>query len=279
VAVPTSCKEKLRRATELIDSLETEADAIFGSRDYLRPFLESKGGFGYGFEVKKQPPWDRWSVLATEIVHHLRSALDQLAWALSIQHSGPAPTVLTPAWRGVEFPIYTRRELFYSGDGSLHKKHAGRDLHFVDPRSVSLFDGLQPFHTSRPERHSLAVLQELWNLDKHRGLPLVAMMSPRGAVSARVLGMTGRSRAKVVPIPLPDRVVLAQLRQIQGTGPVPADMNVGARFKIDFDVMLTGRIAFAPGPPAFGGDLIKKLRTLHRATQRTIDTICRPRLI
>jgi len=125
VEVPTGFEEKLLRADELISLLDEETSAIFGSRDYLRPFIGGARGIGYGFEVIAQPPWQRWSVIVGEVVHDLRSALDQLAWAASLEWSGPAPEPLTGRWRQVSFPVCLVREDLFAHDGSLNIAKSG----------------------------------------------------------------------------------------------------------------------------------------------------------
>jgi len=102
-------------------------------------------------------------------------------------------------------------------------------------------------------------------------------MSPRGAVVAEAEGLIGRSRPKLVPAPLPDRIILASVSRLKGAGLDPQYAE-GDRVNVRMSLSVDARLAFGPGPPAFGGDLVAKLRGLRTATAQTLDTICSPRL-
>lgn len=100
----------------------------------------------------------RVSVIAGEVVHDLRSALDHLAWELVLSHSG-TPTQRDA--RKVQFPIRKKRQE-WSSEYTVTN---------MDPANGALLEPEQPFSSSsNPDSHPLAILQDLSNHDKHRVL-------------------------------------------------------------------------------------------------------------
>lgn len=128
-------------------------------------------------------PHVEWAVMLGNILHNLRSALDVLVWELSVKHQAdrqaqglpaqPAPVeplALGSKWRQVQFPIVTI-ETDWPGE-------CKRRLKLIDQSLVADFLALQPWYTGKnsgrsPEDEWLAVLQELWNRDKHRGVSFI----------------------------------------------------------------------------------------------------------
>src|SRR4051794_32749877 len=53
-------------------------------------------------EVIEEPPLDRWSLVAGDCVHNLRSALDNLIYAIAIYQSRQNPP---PDDKSLQFPI------------------------------------------------------------------------------------------------------------------------------------------------------------------------------
>ena len=82
-----SCRAKTRRAQESIHDLEQEITAFF-QRDpppYKIVKQYQNNGLEYAFLAFGEPEAPlRFAVLAGEIVHHLRSSLDHLVYALII---------------------------------------------------------------------------------------------------------------------------------------------------------------------------------------------------
>ena len=98
----------------------------------------------------------------------MRSALDHLAWALTIHHQRRMPAEPLPLgcscwWRSVAFPIFLNAP----------KTWAPTQLRGVDPVVRDRIRDEQPF-TARNHnealRSDLWVLEELWNRDKHRSV-------------------------------------------------------------------------------------------------------------
>jgi|ERR1700732_254094 len=101
-----------------------------------------------------------FAVVAGEVVHHLRSSLDHLVWALVVQR-GCAP-------KGhVQFPICSTPKKFESA--CKRGKIDG-----ISNAAQAIIQDAQPFRTGQPTNHPLAILQDLNNTDKHKLLLIVS---------------------------------------------------------------------------------------------------------
>ena len=107
--------------------------------------------------VVERPPPLELAVLVGEVVHQLRSALDHVANQL-VRAAGNTPT------RRTAFPVLLRPpDQEFKIDGG------------VDPAALAAVSSFQPYRRGvEPEGHPLAMLNELWNRDKHRNLSLMA---------------------------------------------------------------------------------------------------------
>jgi hypothetical protein len=113
-----------------------------------------------------------------DVVHNLRSALDHLVWQLTIAEGyTPPPNPLPKGsdWRKIGFPIYMN-PYPVNHLGNLipwATSNEPKSLWGIGPRLRAEFQGLQPFnHGQDAPKKPLAVLDELWNIDKHRHLHL-----------------------------------------------------------------------------------------------------------
>lgn len=102
----------------------------------------------------------RAALQASNIVHQLRAALDNLVWDLVILNE-QEPT------RANAFPIRTV-------NNSDSRRDVAKRLAGVDAQHVDVIESLQPWHPWQGEDdldiHPLEQLEELWNVDKHRVL-------------------------------------------------------------------------------------------------------------
>src|SRR5208282_3855961 len=98
-----SCWLKIGRAEEHFQAFQTEHDAWVDTSPYQVVRKRNADGSRHSLlaEVNNPPPLDRWSLIAGDCVHNLRSALDHLAYALAAHKIGEAP----PNPRSLQFPI------------------------------------------------------------------------------------------------------------------------------------------------------------------------------
>jgi hypothetical protein len=130
---------------------------------------EGRLGFRLIVDDFIQPPQtEDWGILVGECVHNLRSALDNLAFALARLQCDPPPR---PG--RISFPIFT--------DKSKFEKDGRSALTQMPAAAASLIERLQPFNRDgslamgTPESDALVMLQWLNNADKHR-IPSVVLV-------------------------------------------------------------------------------------------------------
>lgn len=109
----TGCWAKVSRAEEHLADLRNRVQGFVNSGAYRitkeQDFYADEVVV-YG-EVVREPPMTDWGVVIGDIVHNLRSALDQLVWQLTLA-SGKTPPDPIPRgkagrnWRTIAFPIY-----------------------------------------------------------------------------------------------------------------------------------------------------------------------------
>jgi hypothetical protein len=112
------------------------------------------------------------ALLASETVHHLRSGLDNLAWALA-RTSGGTPSPETA------FPI-----VLIAAVGSDRRRRRGVLQSLPEP-ACDIIEDLQPY-VSGNGAHPLWVLQALSNTDKHRRLIRFNLLSRQSNGSGAV---------------------------------------------------------------------------------------------
>jgi hypothetical protein len=161
------------------------------------------------------------SLIAGEVAHQLRSALDHLIWQLVLAHTGQAPQGTKSG-----FPIFKTEAGF--------EQRAGSMIAGVSDRAAERIRGAQPYHLGADAESALTwVIHELNNTDKHRLIPVavehtsvgsVAMTTDEGVVS-EILPWQEHVRE-----PLHDGVEIARVQIPEGSS--------GARFDIPlgFDV-------------------------------------------
>jgi hypothetical protein len=125
-----------------------------------RPFINC-------FQLQSEriiPP--RFSVIAGEIVHHLRSCLDHIAWSLSgqqyrIDHE-----------TAIAFPLVTKIKPWTKKEAESYERKV-KGITSAD--ALALIERLQPYHAGEPADDPLAVIHHLDRIDKHHNLVLVVI--------------------------------------------------------------------------------------------------------
>lgn len=221
--------------------------------------------------VNREPDSLRLGLVIADVVNNLRAALDNLVWQLSVleqaRHGVSPPPDPIPRkgpgceWRKVAFPIVTGQPAWDPTAAML--------LRFVGSGIRTPIKDLQPFvtgqKTGQPEREPLAVLDELWNIDKHRHLHIGQWYAGLYAVTsgfhdffqgAKERGWDYKIIRQSIG-PFVDGTNLGRVEIIQNdvVGPAPW-MYVKAQLAFD--------VAFEKEPPAYGGQLIPTLRLLHQ---------------
>lgn len=163
------CRAKLERAEETLNALELETARLL-SQDPALVRLEKKhinNGLEYAFIAygDTNPPL-RFSVVAGEIVHHMRSSLDHLIYALVTRNGG------NPTFQH-QFPICATDKAF--------KQACERgQIKGVGANAKRLIRSVQPFTTPTPDDTVLYVVSQYDNADKHRLLVVVIAVAELG---------------------------------------------------------------------------------------------------
>ncbi len=137
-----------------------------------------------------------WSLCFGEIVHNLRSGLDNLAFALARTQLDP-PT--NP--RAIHFPICEK-------ETQLDRTR----LNQLPEKAVEMIERIQPYHRNKvdvlgcPEQDPLVLLQKFSNTDKHQIPPVVLVAPERISLSTSVKFYSDEDASANVP---PDVTVWA----------------------------------------------------------------------
>ncbi len=273
---------------EVIAQKLSRADGhISEINDAIKTFLKSKP---YRFEAEPNPdgskatvriftlddvrlPDAEISVLVGEVVHGLRSALDQLAWALTVTRQRKVPREPIPYdcwWRNVHFPIFISSGKWASG----HKAA----LRGVDPMLWERFKLEQPFSARNfGERDPLWMLHDLWNRDKHRSPAIVLIrpsrLGPKDAseLAFRLL-VTDRAPQKMTP-----KLLKHSRRPIKDGDPI---IEVGLltpmtpteiQNQLYKDHRLRLEVAFEEGGPGNGKPVVGLLNAMRMRTSNIVD--------
>jgi hypothetical protein len=187
---------------------------------------------------------DEISILAGEVAQNLRSALDYLAWQLSLaQSESPPPTTA--------FPIFA--------DGKLYERDKLRFIGGIDPAIHPVFDSVQPYHAGDEARNQpLWVLHRLANDDEHK-IPHVVSSLPSGVGVNRPPGIDLFMGINQIG-PFENGDVVFTLAITGGTDP-KTELNVSGTFAV----------AFGKDTPAQGRHLANEIDRIGREVDATIE--------
>lgn len=155
--------EKLIRSNENIRNLDAEISRFFEECKYpVLPDEEDKL-FLEAIEYYKQLEIPlRFSVLADEVIHHLRSSLDHLIWHFS------TPDSRAKNFHKIEFPVFDRKPV----DEKQLGRYKGKIQGITDPRVRELIESLQPYNSPDYVDCPLSIIHHMDIFYKHRELVL-----------------------------------------------------------------------------------------------------------
>jgi hypothetical protein len=164
VALLDTCYLRLERSQEHLKALNDARAGVFAEGDASFHFTligkpnSHRTKLLFHVSEMEQIATLRWGMFVGDAVHSLRSALDHLVFAAASE-----PT------RQCAFPICkTAKEWAIESPGILWS---------VPDDLRALIDNAQPYHRGdSAHAHPLAVLNTLWNLDKHRTIPVTAFV-------------------------------------------------------------------------------------------------------
>jgi hypothetical protein len=186
-------------------------------------------------------PADAIALTAADCVHNLRASLDQLVFSLSWSHTA-GPLTKDVADR-CEFPIYGPRAPF--------KRDLDKRIGAVHPDARRLIEDLQPHHAGDAfANEKLWVLDQLWNIDKHRTLPVTIFGQQAVQINPQALMPTESSAEYRVGGPIRQKTEIVRFAGKRPESyPDPKSAAV-----LD--------IAFGEGTPAYGQTVVPFLTGL-----------------
>lgn len=228
--------------------------------------------------VRRAPPSQRAGILIGETVNSLRAALDHAIWSLSVRANHAPTDPLPKMWREVGWPVVL--------DSTDWPSALSSRLRFVDEPTVrKAIESWQPFsrRPEQPEQDEFAVLHELWNVHKHRHLPLTQLWIGLDHVLGRLntvevfdsppgyadgLRKVLREHSLVIvsqraPGPFEDGTELGRVREVQPPYSWLPEMTVHPQFTVD--------VAFNQGPPAYGASVLGALGRIRREVVDALD--------
>jgi hypothetical protein len=172
----------------------------------------------YTFTIKKpRIPNREWGVLVGEIVHNLRSALDQAAYAASVKPS-----------HDTKFPVCRSEEDWDKWSSSM--------VYGIPEKAVAVIKQAQPYRWGTKKAiHEVALLNGMWNHDKHRLVHTTALVlgKPRPSI-VPVRDVAEVIRVKWLPQPLEHNAEVVRVT-LRPDGPDPklemkGNLPVGVAF-------------------------------------------------
>ena len=225
-------------------------------------------------DAAEDPPSLKWGPVIGDIAHDLRSALDQLAWGLSVDYQAtlgnqppPDPIPSGNRWKDIAFPICR--------NGTNWNSQRTRKLWAVNPALLTSLQLSQPFvmGPQAPDHEPLAVLDELWNIDKHRHLHLVnATIELRDVFSVEPFPDLPRLDFEIVskrtPGPLGGLTEIGRARPVDRPGVQTLRTNAPQMFMYP---NLAVDVAFDQGAPAHGEAVLHTLRKISKTVHAIVS--------
>jgi hypothetical protein len=272
----SSVLAKLGRGGQHCESLkEAIAVGIF-ARDGYATLVDRDGDSPdvlHRGQFKRIPPLAQWGAMFGDVIHCHRSALDNLAWHLTCTHSGPPPADPIPRknpWRDVAFPIVLDRTHWAS--------QCKLKLWGVDPDALAVFESAQPFatHDAQPDTAPLAILEQLWVMDKHRRIHFVDVTVWPDWIRLTWKGTDTPVRARDIakwthkwrPGAHNDGAPLIAQRLLE-------PLSAHREREVEVDRSLTADVSLPQGPPAFGQTVLALVAEQNRVVREVIQSFHR----
>jgi hypothetical protein len=152
---------KISRARELAKRLVDFSATTPDGKPFTQKARKDPDGTLF-IVLDKFPDWPHeWSMIASECVGHLRSALDYVVKQLVIENGGDMET------RGNGWPI-SDDPVGYTKKRGRRKSYRDESLKGVAEKWKQVIDGLQPFPGATQAVLNLKILGDLTNRDKHQ---------------------------------------------------------------------------------------------------------------
>ena len=239
---------RIDRASQQFNSLKSEITEWLRRQTYqisVKNDVRTREGSLELIEVEPTPT--SWPLVSSEIVGHLRAALDNAIYHVSVAHTGQQ----VPR---TEFPIFIEEEDFV--------KNGLKRVRGIPDRVRAVVETAQPCRNDQPKNNALWVLHELCNSEKHQQLPVVEIFRNVDVSVSHLRGIERIQTKHANPGPLKDGTEIARwkIEAITGEGDVKVD------FKLARDIVLD----VARPPCVAGHSLISVLDLCGEITLRVL---------
>jgi hypothetical protein len=173
-------RQSKRRLFDLTGQIETFRETQTGIVDAQRTRSDP-----HQFKYRLTDPLDDLTVIISEIVQHLITALNYLVCALAEVRGKPVD-------ENLQFPICDTPQAF--------RARVSSELRRLSGQQVALIEQFQPYNDNR----WLGVVRDLANPDKHRH-PIKISAGP-GRISFHALSHTPAKTPHGIPVLMPDTV-------------------------------------------------------------------------
>jgi hypothetical protein len=171
---------RIRHAEECFGTLQNQVKSWMNQNPYslVEKTNTDLTRYSIVLRVENEPPLPKWSLIASDIVHSLRSALDHYVYAIARYESGQE---IPPGDSSLMFPICDTSEKFREQDR--------RRLKTLSQPTRTALESVQPYN--RPHEiffPLLGVLRDFDDINKHR-----LLMIAFSAVAQGQIGFLGPS--------------------------------------------------------------------------------------
>jgi hypothetical protein len=257
---------KFLRATWHMKELRAEIERFEASNAAIvvAEFKPKRPGHDFRYMIQKPVPSHIGPIIG-DVVSNLRSSLEHVVTELTITNVGHE-------LEGTAFPVCTTRQAWdqVSKKAGTFAPNTGRyKLRGVPYRALLLIRKNQPFRWKRYQRNALWMLDELWNIDKHRGVhltttaPLSASVSFEHPDSVQILRrwfMQGRPQTR----PKDGQIVG---RTTYSAGTLEGDVRV--------NVTVESKVIFQESAAGLRGPVLNALDALLDFTMTVIAALAR----
>lgn len=199
------CLAKISRAKQLIEELEAEIFSAINDTAYKITGEHEFAKKRYVFRLEGPHLPLRISVLAGEVIHHLRSTLDHLVWAVANKEG-----IKDSKARIISFPVCDTKEKFV--DATNRGVLSG-----VPEEFIKFIESIQPYQAACPENSIVKILHDLDIVEKHRLLVLATQATRMGS-NIKLLGELTSDVSIIVadsaPHPIPFFRAIEQGREV-----------------------------------------------------------------
>jgi hypothetical protein len=244
---------RLDRADEQLQGVTEAIQRFLDDKPYeiVGQFYPKTGNYVLRGFVHTPPP-KKFSLLAAEVAHALRSSLDNLAQILAKRNSGTPP-------EGTGFPIFLNPDGYNAISEATGKPSQKSGLYKVrgwHPDAQAVVEGLQPYNRGK-ERDPLRLIQVIDILDKHKFIePVAAVPSPSRGVTINELHGVDIRTARI-------GVRAGTFKNGTVLGVVTLTVTDPSNFVVQMNHNLSFDVAFNPKGPARGAPILATLGNLR----------------